>query len=363
MNFQYRLITLLLIIFSLTNFLSCGDTPESIILEQVLQETLTHESPYTGKLIRVGNTEKFGLNLDDPVAIEWNGEQLYMLANQGRYTNKRQYLFTVDRFTGNASMVSGIMNLGGSFDQGRGFTQVLYVSPNDMAWHPEGYMLAVCPVIDSIVGIDIEKGTASRVTFQKDFCLRTDDGYRVIGAGRALAHDGKDLWMWGITGRSVEQNNLGNKSFAQLYKFSHPEIAKCVIPVGNPIIYGRTEAEHDADFQSFLDGKSAHPSLPDEGEAHASTFCFDGQHLYASGIDTRGLYIVNRSTGELHFVAKWEFAITPPGYEKHELGGYLNIEENILAQWAPSITGLAFDGENMYAVEGFTDALYKVEKR
>ena len=240
-----------------------------------------------------------------------------------------------------------------------------------MTWHPDGFMLAICPVIDSIVTIDLETGLAGRITFQKDFCLRYPEGdsdfdkefggYGVIGAGRALAWTEQGLYMWGKTGRSNQLVERGYKSFGQLYKIG--ENFQCATPVGNPIFYGRTEAEHDAAIQAFYDGKAAHPALPDEGEAHASTFCFDGQHLYASGIDTRRLYIVDRMTGELHFVAKWEYAETPHGYEKHELGGYLNIEENVLAQWAPSVIALAFDGQEMYAIESFTQALYRVERR
>ena len=392
-----RFATLLTLLTALFLFNSCDDAPPitKTIIEEILTEPIpVNQSRYTGRLIQVG-PEGFGMSLHSPVALEWNGENLYMIASRGQYRNQHMYLFTVDRETGTAEYVNpSAHDMGGSFT-GRGFTQVLNVSPNDMTWvsypdhyvkgidyshGPHGYMLAVCGVIDSIVGVDLETGMALRGSWRKDYCLRFPEGdtdfdkefggYPVIGAGRALGYDGTDLWMWGITGRSNSLAEKGWGSFGQLYKFPRPEgtanpeiQTECVTPVGSPVVYGRTEAEHDAAMQAFEAGEGAHHALPDDGEAHAESFCFDGQHLYASGIDTRRLYIVDRSTGELHFVAKWQYAETPAGYEKHPIGGYINLEENVIAQWAPSVSALAFDGVDMYAIESFTNTLYKLEKR
>lgn len=91
--------------------------------------------------------------------------------------------------------------------------------------------------------------------------------------------------------------------------------------------------------------------------------CFDGQHLYGSGADMQALYIVDRTTGELQFVAEWEFVEIPEGFQPHHFGGYQNIESGVVADWAPMISGLAFDGQEMYAIESFTQALYRVERR
>ena len=144
---------LLLITLFITSFLGCGDTPESIVLDQILREVSNFHSPYTGGLQPIGTVDNFGLNLEVPVAIEWNGKKLYMLAEHGKFESASQYLFTLDRHTGIAAFVnSGARNLGGSF-HGRSFTQVLHVEPRDMTWVNSG-MIAACPVLDSIVFLD-----------------------------------------------------------------------------------------------------------------------------------------------------------------------------------------------------------------
>lgn len=371
-----RFAPLLTLLTALFVFNACDDAPQ--ITKPIIDEILTQPIPvtqsrYTGRLQRVGTVENFGLGVDDPVAIEWNSTDLYMIAKHGSYPSRSQYLFRVDRQTGVAVMVNpGARDLGGSFGRGRGFTQVLYVSPSDMTWHPDGQILAVCGVLDSIVSIDLETGLAGRISWEKDFCLRYPEGdsdfdrefggYRVIGAGTALAWTEQGLYMWGISGRNNELVNRGYRSFGRLYKIS--ENLRCATPIGNPVFYGQpTEG----------------PLYPDEGEAHASSFCFDGEHLYMSGSDTQSLYILDPRRGELYFVAKWVYAELPPGHAIHDketgqdtfltemppdhdgtLYCYRNIEKNICFG-EPEITGLAFDGVNLYAVCGFTDALYIVE--
>lgn len=343
---------LFLLIFLVAVALVGCDDPDLSVLDQVVSEAQPPVSSYTGELHRVGNVEKFGRNVESPDALEWNGESLYMLADRGRYTNKGQYLFKVDRETGEALMINpGAKDLGGSFSQGQVFTQVLYVSPSDMTWHPDGQMFAVCPVLDSIVTIDLETGLAGRITFDKDFCLRYPEGdsefdhefggYPVIGAGRALAWTDQGIYMWGISLRSTDIVDRGYRSFGALYEIS--DNLKCATPVGSPVFFGQpTEG----------------PPYPDEGEAYAYSFCFDGEHLYMSGADTSALYVIDVDTGALTFVADWHFSEPPPGYALHELGIH-DLEADVLGGiW---ITGLAFDGQDMFAVCSFTDGLYIVE--
>ena len=104
-----RFATLLTLLTALFIFNACDDAPE--ITETIINEILTDPIPtpqsrYTGKLRRVGTVEKFGGNVESPDALEWNGESLYMLADRGRYTNKGQYLFKVDRVTGEAEIIN-----------------------------------------------------------------------------------------------------------------------------------------------------------------------------------------------------------------------------------------------------------------
>ena len=76
-------------------------------------------APNTLYYRRVGNVQNFGSGVDDPVALEWNGTDLYMLADRGVYPNEGQYLFRVDKETGQATMVNpGARDLGGSFGGG-----------------------------------------------------------------------------------------------------------------------------------------------------------------------------------------------------------------------------------------------------
>lgn len=340
------LLTLLLTAFTITSFLGCDD-PESIVLDQILQEVSTHQSPYTGGLTRIGTVKGFGLNLREPTAIEWNGETLYMIAHHGQNQSKAKYLFRLDRHTGIAEFVNrSAIDLGGSFRGGRTFTQVLRVSPKDMTWikapdhyvegidfpmgaNYKGDMFASCPVLDSIVFINLKTGYASRMTFKRHLNLLNEDGSPKYAAPRGLANDGETVYSTGVLLDSPRDD-------AELLR---------VIPGTFTQAYPINET----------------PRSLSVGESSPRTMCFDGQHLYMSGADTNVLYIIDRQTGLAHFVADWYFAPMPDGFRRHELGDILNIEEDVRGNiW---ITGLAHDGVDMFAVEGFTDALYKLEKR
>ena len=352
-----RFATLLTLLTALFLFNACDDAPpitKTIIDEILTENILVNQSRYTGRLEQVGTLTDFGSNVYNPIALEWNGTNLYMLAKHGTNQSASQYLFIVDKNTGKATINSSEPNLGGSFHGGRSFTQVLHTRPNDMTWNPQkNQMLATCPVLDSIVSIDINSGLVGRITFDKDFCLiypegdtefdKKFGGSRVIGAGTALAYTDTGLYMWGISRRSDEHAYQGWRSYGALYKI---ENLRCATPIGDPIFFG--PKPEDA------------PPDPEKQEAYAYTLCYDGQHLYMSGAHTNGLYIINTETGVPIFIAKWDFIEYPSGYTSHELG-VLNIEENTVGGiW---ITGLAFDGQDMFAVCSFTDGLYKLEKR
>ena len=323
------LLSILLTALIITTFLGCGDTPEAIVLDQILQEVSSVHSPYTGGLQPVGTVDNFGLNLTVPIAIEWNGKTLYMLADHGKFQNKSQYLFTLDRHTGVAAFVnSSARDLGGSF-HGRGFTQVLHVEPRDMTWIPPGNMLAACPVLDSIVFLNIETGFASRISWSRDFGLTNEDGSPQYAGPRGIAFDGQELFIGAVRLDSDRKN-------AELLRVNTGHYR-----------YAKPLSENPLNFNV--------------GEAAPRTLCFDQQYLYMSGADTNALYIINRQTNITHYVANWHFTTMPEGFRTHRLGDILNIEGKYRCRI--QITGLAFDGTDMFGVDACTNKLYKLERK
>ena len=296
------------------------------------------DSRYTGVLYRVGTVERFGIGANDPVALGWNGTDLYMNAEQGFYPNEGEYLFRVDRNTGAAGFVNtGARDFGGSFAQGRTFTQVYGVSPRDFAWTSEGggQMFGVCLVLDAVVSIDVDSGFAGRTAEHLSYCMEDRDR---IPQPFAFGFDGIDFWM-------VASTNLLGKKVLELIRVS-PDF-ECTFLIGE------------------VSGKPV-------------SMCWDGESMYVSEMYTRSLCVLDLETGELLPVGKWIYSELPSGYyiqDKHtgldsgltqmpsDHDGknyfYVNRAEN----WGfdfPDITGIAFDGQNMYVVDYFTDALYRV---
>ena len=338
-----KLLILLITLF-IASFLGCGDAPESIVLDQIIQEVSSFESPYTGGLEPIGTVDNFGLHLDDPTALEWNGETLYMLADSGKFQNSSQYLFTLDRHTGVAAFVNrGARDLGGSF-HGRSFTQVLHVQPRDMTWvtppdhyvegidYPIGYtgeLFASCPVLDSIVLIKTDTGMAARLSWLRDFGLTNEDGSPQYAGPRGIAFDGTDLFI-GALRLDSDRNDA--------------ELLRIPIPLYK---YAEPLSENALNFSV--------------GEPSPRALCFDGQYLYMSAGYSSTLYMIDRQTNIAHYVADWHFTTMPEGFTIHSTGQILNIETNTYA--VIQISGLAFDGTDMLAVDAFTNKLYKLERK
>ena len=326
-----RLNLLILLITLLTiSFLGCGDTPESIILDQIIREVSNVHSPYTGGLEPIGTVDNFGLNLDTPVAIEWNGKTLYMLAEHGINRNASQYLFTLDPHTGVAAFVNhSARNLGGSF-HGRSFTQVLHVEPRDMTWIPSANsMMASCPVLDSIVFLNIETGFASRMSWLRDFGLTNEDGSPQYAGPRGIAFDGQELFIGAVRLDSDRKN-------AELLHINIP-----IYQHAKPL--------------------SENPLTFNVGETSPRALCFDQQYLYMSAGDSHALYIIDRQTSLAHYVADWHFTTMPKGFTTHRLGDIFDIKNNTRGNI--QITGLAYDGTDMLGVDAFTNKLYKLERK
>ena len=339
---QRKLLTILLALLIITTFLGCGDTPESIVLEQIIREVSNFHSPYTGGLIPIGTVNNFDLNVNTPIALEWNGKTLYMLADHGKFERSSQYLFTLDRHTGVAAFVNrNARNLGGSF-HGRSFTQVLHVHPRDMTWvtppdhyiegidFPVGYtgeMMAACPVLDSIVFLDIETGLASRMSWLRDFGLTNEDGSPQYAGPRGIAFDGQQLFIGAV--RLDSDRKDAELLHIELYKYAKP--------------------------------LSENPLNFSVGEPSVRALCFDQQHLYMSGADTNALYIIDRQTSIAHYVANWHFTTMPEGFTTHRLGDVFNIKSNTYGNI--QITGLAYDGADMFGVDAFTNKLYRLERK
>ena len=305
------------------------------------------DSRYTGVLYRVGTVENFGRRVEDPMALEWNGIDLYMLAEYGNYPNEGEYLFRVDRNTGAAGFVNtGARDLGGSFTQGRVFTQVKGVSPDDLAWRQgfgdSGEMFGVCFVVDAIVSIDVETGLAGRINDGFLECLDGDEG---VLEGQALGYNGVDFFMSGTI------QNLSGEKFLGLSRISGN--LGCPVPI-------------------------VEITSPQLGPVYPVAMCWDGDGMYVSEMHTQSLCILDLETGEVSLVGKWVYSELPLGYYIQDKNTgresgltempldhdgrnyhYVNRAKNVGFDF-PDITGIAFDGQDMYVVDYFTDALYRV---
>ena len=165
-------------------------------------------SRYTGVLHRVGSVQRFGSGANDPVALEWNGIDLYMIAEQGYYPSEGDYLFRVNREDGTGEKVNpGARDLGGSFVQGRTFTQVKGVSINDLAWSGDGPGLFGTWLRHEIVVMDIDTGLAGRGAGKLSYCLE-DRGRDPVPY--ALSHNGFDFYMLSAT------RDLNDKKIVEL---------------------------------------------------------------------------------------------------------------------------------------------------
>ena len=319
-----RFATLLTLLTALFLFNACDDAPQitKTIIDEILTEPIpVTQSRYTGRLLPIGE-RNFGSNIEDPVAIEWNGQQLYMIA--GGLHN--QYLFTVDRQTGIATVVNrNAKSLGGTF-------MIYEIEFKDMTWDPNtNQMFAVdYRGNGAIHPINLQTGFAGRKVSRKAFGLYKPNGYPVIGSPIAIAYTEQNFHMWGW---NVSPN------FGALYEIPNLNTAT---PIGERKIYANGD------------------------ETTAYSLCYDGEFLYMSGADTQSLYIIDPKTADLYFIAKWQYTQMPRGIRKYDETHYINMTDpeyptGITGQiW---ITGITYDGTNMYAVDSFSDALYKLEKR
>lgn len=311
-----RLSLFFTLIFSILT-IGCGELDPHVLstLDQITQQP---QSPYTGRLIPVSNVKQFGIGAEDAVALEWGNGKLYMLADHGTGANHAQYLFTVDHNTGIAEFVnSSAMDLGGSSN----FTQVRHTEPTDMSWVPlpnnhigyPGYMIGICPIIDSIIVIDIETGHAKRINREK--------GYHILNTTRDTALNQHIIHATAIT-------HFTQKKF---------------------FMTGRTNKVHNnALFQiheDFLYANTITENPPinfNINETVPYTLCYDDTNLYMTGADTQSFYIINQYTGEATFISNWYSTNTPKKNQNFQ------------------ITGLTYNGHSMYAVCYSTDTLYKL---
>ena len=245
--------------------------------------------------------------------------------------------------TGIATIINpSAIDLGGSLRRGRNFAITDNYMPEDMTWY-NGTMLSVCNANDKIYPITIETGYITRSLSPRNFGLKYPKGdtpfdqqfggYYVIGRGSALAYTGENLYLWGISHRSTKTIAKGPefRSYAQLYELKNFR----AIPIGERNYFS-------------------------DGEEHAYSLEFDGQHLYMSGADTDTLYIVDENTGTPYPIGEWHFTRIPEGFRKNEFGDIHDIKKN--TSGSIDITGITFDGYDMFAVDAFTNSLYKLER-
>ena len=327
-----RFLFLILFVFC---FLGCDDTA---VIKPLLEEAPSVVSRYTGELTRVGMLKNFGSNVGDAAALEWNGESLYMIAEMGASTSRGEYLFRLDKETGLATVVNGsAIDLGGSFRGGLSFTQVYGVDPWDMVWLPppdgyEGVMLATCPKLRQIVEIDLETGFAKRLTRNKGYCLldesRTTVFEEEVVLSRGIGFLNGQLYASGVKERNIAPNPRIVEIFLVGYNF------RCFLDLPQ------------------ADGAGIGPWAP-------LAMSSDGHQMYMAGEGPYGLYVLDLDTGKQTLVAEWYIPVLPDGYTRYDAYYYHHIESNTMGRI--DITGLAFDGEQMYAVDHWTNALYVLE--
>ncbi len=327
-----RLFVFVLFVFCL---FGCDDTA---VIQPLLEETSSVVSPYTGVLKRVGTLKNFGSNVGDAAALEWNGESLYMIAEMGGYRNRGEYLFKLDKETGEATVVNGsAIDLGGSFRGGLSFTQVYGVDPWDMVWLPppdgiKGSMLATCPKLRQIVEIDLETGFAKRLTRNKGYCLldesRTTVFEEEVVLSRGIGFLNGELYASGVKERNIAPN---------------PRIVEIFLVGYN--------------FRCFLDLPVSDGAGIGSRPPHAMSS--DGERMYMAGQAPNGLYVLDLETGKRELIAEWSLKELPEGIEHYEGVYYFDVEKNSISHL--DITGLAFDGERMYVVDHWSDALYVLE--
>ena len=335
-----------LLLFFVSCFLFFGCDDAEMMIEPVIDTQVDSEpvSGYTGVLHRVGTVERFGIGANDAMALEWNGTDLYMLAEYGRYPNEGSYLFRVDKETGIAGFVNtGARDLGGSFTQGRTFSRVLYVRPSDLTWSSlNNKMFASCYVIDEVVSIGLDSGAADRTGGELSYCSEDREGIPQVFT---IGYDGLDFYTLAKTHSVAGRNIFG------LFRFSGS--FGCVYPVAEGITF---------QLDKFY---------PD-------SMCWIENEMYVSERANGVLCIIDLETGELKFVARWTYDELPPDHYIHSMSTgedsgftqmpvdhdgsgyqYVNRGENLNFTF-PSIRGIAFNGQNMYVVDYYTDALYRV---
>ena len=335
-------------IFLVGCFLFSGCDETGMMMEPVIDTFVDLElaSRYTGILHRVGNVNRFGSGANDPVALEWDGTDLYMLAEQGFYPIEGQYLFKVDKDLGTAYKVNpSARDLGGSFSQGRTFTAVLHVRPNDLTWSSSNKkMFASCFSIDEVVSIGLDSGMADRTGGKLSYCLEDRESIPQVFT---IGYDGLDFYTLAKTHSVAGKNVLG------LFRFSGS--FGCVYPVAETLTFQLDDFYPDS--MCWIDGK-----------------------MYVSERFNGVLSIIDLDTGELDIVARWTYDELPPDHfiqvmstsedsgftempEDYDGSGYqyVNRGENLGFKF-PSIRGITFDGQNMYAVDYHTDALYRVSQ-
>jgi len=373
-NKTKQLLSILFVAITFAIFLSCDN--QSILLNQVLQST-PNSIPYTATLHRISSVENFGIGAESPNAIEFadlpdGNKQLYMIASTGLHHSRGEYLFRLDKNTGIAEYVNkSAIDLGGSFKGSKNFIRLKGVSPTDMTWvpphksyiegidYPIGYlgtMMAICPVTDQLLGIDIKTGYAMGTRDKSQFCI-TDEDNAPIGGNVTLAYQGH--LIPNNSGGTTFFMTAGSRIATRLYMTTGN---RCATDLG--LKWGSKYPENREGWDGvMLRVKTYPPAAPnfDVGEAFPTALCYDNNNLYMSGADTQSFYQLNTETGQATLIGRWNYAKGTPGVEKsqYDKNQWKNTYKN--AYSFIQITGLAFDNKHMYAVDAFTNALYKVE--
>ena len=282
-----------------------------------VEEALYRLNRVTGSRTRIGSAENFGINEMRPTGLSWDGTNMYMTGYD------TESLSSIDRTTGIATEI-GSPNLFGAEED-----------PRDLAWDGNNlYMLG--DSTNALYTVDRITGMANQVGNEDDFGIGQT-------SPQALAWDGTNMYMIGASPLS-------------LYTISRTTGIATLIATLSASIKGLAwngTTFYAADSSNLYTLNKVNgvltriASIREEGGSNLtriSSLTWGGTNLYAVEPNRDNLFIINTSTAR---------ATNITNNDPHYNWGVAEHE----------VSGIVWDGINMYITGRSTDLLYRLVTR